>query len=48
MAHYKITNSGLPTPEEGGARVVAVALLPEGGRTSALFDGGEEASSSFV
>jgi (+)-neomenthol dehydrogenase len=41
-------NSGLLAPEEGGARVVAVALLPEGGATGAFFGGGEEASSSFV
>ncbi|OEL23617.1 (+)-neomenthol dehydrogenase [Dichanthelium oligosanthes] len=37
-------NSGLLTPEEGGAKVVAVALLPEGGPTGAFFDGVEEAS----
>uniref|UniRef100_A0A0E0H3I1 Uncharacterized protein n=1 Tax=Oryza nivara TaxID=4536 RepID=A0A0E0H3I1_ORYNI len=37
-------NSGLLTPEEGASRVVAVALLPAGGPTGALFDGGKEAS----
>uniref|UniRef100_J3LZV2 (+)-neomenthol dehydrogenase n=1 Tax=Oryza brachyantha TaxID=4533 RepID=J3LZV2_ORYBR len=37
-------NSGLLTPEEGASRVVAVALLPEGGPTGALFEGGKEAS----
>lgn len=37
-------NSGLLTPEEGGGRVVAVALLPEGGPTGAFFDDGKEAS----
>ncbi|CAL5030842.1 unnamed protein product [Urochloa decumbens] len=46
-------NSGLLAPEEGAARVVAVALLPEGGVTGAFFgggggSGGEEASSAFV
>ncbi|KAF0894302.1 hypothetical protein E2562_038274 [Oryza meyeriana var. granulata] len=37
-------NSGLLTPEEGASRVVAVALLPAGGPTGTLFDGGKEAS----
>ncbi|WVZ86518.1 hypothetical protein U9M48_033280 [Paspalum notatum var. saurae] len=37
-------NSGLLTPEEGGGRVAAVALLPQGGPTGAFFDDGKEAS----
>ncbi|GJN02241.1 hypothetical protein PR202_ga19572 [Eleusine coracana subsp. coracana] len=37
-------NSGYLTPEEGGSRVAAVALLPAGGPTGALFANGEEAS----
>jgi len=37
-------HSGLLTPEEGGRRVVEVALLPEGGVTGAFFEDGEEAS----
>ncbi|KAF8702812.1 hypothetical protein HU200_032644 [Digitaria exilis] len=41
-------HSGLQTPEEGGARVVAVALLPAGGPTGAFFDAAGEASPSFV
>ncbi|KAF8704013.1 hypothetical protein HU200_031497 [Digitaria exilis] len=41
-------HSGLLTPEEGGARVVAVALLPAGGPTGAFFDAAGEASPSFV
>nr|CAB3485230.1 unnamed protein product [Digitaria exilis] len=36
-------HSGLLTPEEGGRRVVKVALLPEG-VTGAFFEDGEEAS----
>ncbi|KAL6903760.1 hypothetical protein ACP4OV_004573 [Aristida adscensionis] len=37
--------SGYLTPEEGGRRVAAVALLPEGSRTTgALFDDGKEVS----
>ncbi|KAF8702813.1 hypothetical protein HU200_032645 [Digitaria exilis] len=36
--------SGILTPEEGGSRVVKVALLPEGGVTGAFFADGEEAS----
>ncbi|KAF8704011.1 hypothetical protein HU200_031495 [Digitaria exilis] len=36
--------SGILTPEEGGSRVVRVALLPEGGITGAFFADGEEAS----
>ena len=39
-------NSGLLTPAEGGSRVVAVALLPEGGATGAFFEDFKE--SSFV
>ncbi|KAL6651103.1 hypothetical protein ACP70R_010028 [Stipagrostis hirtigluma subsp. patula] len=31
-------NTGFLTPEEGGSRVVAVALLPEGGPTGAFFE----------
>ncbi|KAL6903757.1 hypothetical protein ACP4OV_004570 [Aristida adscensionis] len=37
-------NSGFVTPEEGGGKVVAVALLPEGGPTGAFFHDGKEAS----
>ncbi|KAL6651102.1 hypothetical protein ACP70R_010027 [Stipagrostis hirtigluma subsp. patula] len=37
-------NSGLLTPEEGGGRVVAVALLPAGGPTGVFFADGKEAS----
>jgi len=37
-------HSGLLTPEEGGRRVLEVALLPEGGVTGAFFEDGEEAS----
>ncbi|CAO2043126.1 unnamed protein product [Urochloa humidicola] len=39
-------HSGLLTPEEGGSRVVMVALLPEGGVTGAFFEDFKE--SSFV
>jgi len=39
-------HSGLLTPEEGGSRVAAAALLPEGGVTGAFFEDFEE--SSFV
>jgi (+)-neomenthol dehydrogenase len=39
-------HSGILTPEEGGSRVVAVALLPEGGVTGAFFEDFEE--SSFI
>ncbi|TVU15092.1 hypothetical protein EJB05_38594, partial [Eragrostis curvula] len=39
-------HSGLLTPEEGGSRVVAVALLPQGGVTGAFFEDFME--SSFV
>ncbi|KAL6903754.1 hypothetical protein ACP4OV_004567 [Aristida adscensionis] len=39
-------NSGLLTTEEGGSRVVAVALLPKGGPTGAFFEDFQE--SSFV
>jgi (+)-neomenthol dehydrogenase len=37
-------NSGYLTPEEGGSRVVAVALLPAGGPTGALFCDNKETS----
>ncbi|KAK3141968.1 hypothetical protein QOZ80_4BG0340450 [Eleusine coracana subsp. coracana] len=37
-------NSGYLTPEEGGSRVAAVALLPARGPTGALFANGKEAS----
>ncbi|CAN6249480.1 unnamed protein product [Urochloa humidicola] len=37
-------HSGLLTPEEGGSRVVKVALLPEGGVTGSFFGDGEQAS----
>ncbi|KAL6651101.1 hypothetical protein ACP70R_010026 [Stipagrostis hirtigluma subsp. patula] len=37
-------NSGILTPEEAARKVVAVALLPEGGVTGALFEDGKEAS----
>ncbi|GJN26914.1 hypothetical protein PR202_gb14881 [Eleusine coracana subsp. coracana] len=39
-------HSGFLTPEEGGSKVVAVALLPEGGVTGAFFEDFKE--SSFV
>ncbi|KAK3141972.1 hypothetical protein QOZ80_4BG0340520 [Eleusine coracana subsp. coracana] len=39
-------HSGLLTPEEGGSRVAAAALLPEGGFTGAFFEDFKE--SSFV
>ncbi|GJN02240.1 hypothetical protein PR202_ga19571 [Eleusine coracana subsp. coracana] len=39
-------NSGLLTPEEGGSRVVAVALLPAGSTTGAFFEDFKE--SSFI
>ncbi|KAL6634222.1 hypothetical protein ACP70R_026893 [Stipagrostis hirtigluma subsp. patula] len=37
-------NSGVLTPEEGGANVVMVALLPTGGPTGVYFSLGKEAS----
>ena len=40
-------NSGLLAPEEGGATVVAVALLPERGPTGAFFDAGGGKETSF-
>jgi (+)-neomenthol dehydrogenase len=39
-------HSGLLTPEEGGSRVVAVALLPTGSPTGAFFEDFKE--STFV
>ncbi|KAL6903755.1 hypothetical protein ACP4OV_004569 [Aristida adscensionis] len=37
-------NAGILTPEEAARKVVAVALLPEGGATGAIFEDGKEAS----
>lgn len=36
-------NFGMLTPEEGGSRVVAVALLPAGGPTGAYFQDRQQA-----
>ena len=36
-------NFGMLTPEEGGSRVVAVALLPDGGPTGAYFQERQQA-----
>ena len=36
-------NFGMLTPEEGGSRVVAVALLPAGGPTGAYFEDRQQA-----
>ncbi|TVU15085.1 hypothetical protein EJB05_38587, partial [Eragrostis curvula] len=37
-------NSGIVTPEEAGRKVVAVALLPEGGVTGKFIENGKETS----